>query len=1259
MNPHNQPYNYSQSTPGPPQPPWQAPPRKSGWADPRLRPQSPASPQNAGFHDFGPPLPPPPPPPAAGQQPPAQYSTAAWGVRYNQTIAPQSHESKPPLPPRPPSAAGRISPQPDYAYAPNYHQQPPPHVGASQQYPPPWSDPYQSRPSPQSSTFPAPTPAPPPPPPRPAAYEAEVQSYYNQANTAFHEYSQKPPTHHYDPQPQNAWNAQVVPAGGPAYYPSAPAPHQVTATHDAPLVSPIEPSNMPWGQQGEADTFPTANKYQRPQDNVTHSQVLGFGRPSDWELWQPGVAPEQTPTSPHNPPPDTLAQAHGSAAPPPAHASPSTSQTPNPPPVHAQSPVEIGAASPVTARRVSHQDLPKFQAEPSQSQSSQSPPSAGRRDGSMSVRSDSINSAGKIDSVIQAWSTPLRVRASHEPSSRPDSRTSTRVDSPEPVQNVKYADPYADLEPEFKASLKRYAAMLRKEISAESDEEKFEIFQSFVTKELRLRSLLYGVELNKAAKDVKKAASLADMQAALPKSVQEATEDAKSDTANHPTTSISARAVSKQPITTESGIQPRVVSAPEQPPSSKAGFLAGIGAAPEQDEAYSPGGRPRAAKTTAMPSIAGSISGMADNSASNRRSMEDDEAYSPGGRPKVLKPPVKEPDRPFPSLNTFPQNRSYERLPVGALSPSNDAPMVIEDYAMAQPPSPGMNAPMIVEPEQPRSSWTRSSEGQKPAVPIKFEPARPAYTPFRYSAATREEQTQPLQPADEAYSSLRHSMADSGRLMARETLLTTPRPSSTTGRKEHEEAFIGLIRKQSMAVRQKSAEPRGAARPGDNAIRADTPAFMRVGTPASVRAEDPSKETVKALRSLLPKKTFEESVQHPSVADLKTKIDSVPNQFEFIHETVVHWDRTNREVRKQQDTERRTRQEESEAHLDALFNDNEIGYADIGNLEAEFKLAEAEQKYRENQEELESFAGQVFTPVTERLRKEIRDLSKAYATATELLDRESEPVSRCFKGQTARARMSEVMGCVITLFNKIEIRHRKLAEAHMERERRRKHLELTVLYMNNDKAGMTKLEQDFAAAEKTQVLHEARAKDERANKLMDTFDRATVRGLGDNQMFIDDILVKIQDLKKMISSGEEAVKATLYEAEGPRDTLASTQDVVGLVMADSRKMLALSNEADVLLNDSDYGVSVAEAQVANADKVTYTSLEKEKAKEDVKLVEEMNVRIASVTKGPQDAIDAIREMMDQIGDDPEHQDRIKKALQAAKQRNASNDQAHA
>jgi len=154
-------------------------------------------------------------------------------------------------------------------------------------------------------------------------------------------------------------------------------------------------------------------------------------------------------------------------------------------------------------------------------------------------------------------------------------------------------------------------------------------------------------------------------------------------------------------------------------------------------------------------------------------------------------------------------------------------------------------------------------------------------------------------------------------------------------------------------------------------------------------------------------------------------------------------------------------------------------------------------------------------------------------------------------------------------------------------------------------------------------------------------------------MFIDDVFAKLQDLKKAILLYKDASKAKLYEADGPRDTLSSAQDVVDAVMEDSRRLLALSNEADILLNDADYGVSVAEARVANADQATHGKLDMEKAKEDAKLVQETNARIGSITKGPQDAITLIREIIDRIGDDPEHQERIKKALEAAKQRNAS------
>lgn len=1140
----------------------------------------------------------------------------------------QAHEPKPPLPPRPPSAAGRLSPQLDHAVGGKYsHQVPPSSLPPGQQFTTSWNDPYHPNPSPQASTFAVP----PPPPPRPAEYEAQIQAQHNRINSPQPEYSHHAPSHHYDPPPQNTWNTQAVPSTGPAYYPTAPPLAQVLGTVDGPLVSPIEPNNAFWGHQSASQT---TNNYRPPakiEDRPSHPQALGFGAPSDWEHLDPSAPPsEQTPTSP--PPAETLYQPQGHISPPQTHTTIPTSETPKPPSSQPLPPVEIGAPSPVTPRKDTFVHHPPNNIAAPAHRVDERPSSAGRSDNNMSVRSDSLNGTEKIDSAIQAWNTPLNVPRGRESTPRPESRTSTRVASLEPSPTVKVVDPYADLEPEFKASLKRYAAMLRKEAAAGTDEEKFDVFQTFVTKELRLRSLLYGVELKKDTKEVRKAASLADIEAALPKSAfpsvpsEVLQQVLPEDKAIEPVPTLQ-----QQPPTTAQSPAPQPViptfNQKEPPILETSKPLHDVPPAPPPPTEQNPEKRPRSN----------------DDSYVIVTAPGDEEAYSPGGRPIVkMIPPAALQD----------QGRS--KSPVPALSPSNDAPMVIEDYLMPNPTSPSINAPILVVAEGPQVSPGRSSESNKPVVAIKFEPPRPAYTPFRYSTAVQEEKAKMLQPADRTYSSLRHSVSDSGRLMAQEGSLVPARPSSSSGRREHEEAFIGLIRKQSMAVRQKTPAPPNTIRPRDNMAKPEPPMVMRVGTPAIIKVVDPLKDAVTALRSLLPKEMSPLTLGHPKLKAVKSKIDAVPDQFGFIHETVVEWDRTNKEVRKEQEAERHTRQEESEAHIDGLFNDNEIGYADIGALEAEFKLAEAERRYRENQEELESFTAQVFAPVTERLQKEIAELMTAYTMAIDLLDLESEPVSRCFKDDNERAKMSEVMNCVLALFNKIEIRHLKVAEAHVERERRRKHLELTVLYTNGDTAGVKNLEKEFAVAEKMQVLHEARGKDNRANKLMDTFDRATVRGLGDNQMFIDDVLAKLRDLQKSIESGEASTDK-LYDREGPRDTLTSVQEMVDAVMADSRKLLGLSNEADILLNDADYGVSVAEARVANADNATYGNLEKEKAKEDAKLIEETNGRIRSVTKGPQDAIALIREVIDRIGDDPEHQDRIKKALEAAKQRNASID----
>ena len=985
-------------------------------------------------------------------------------------------------------------------------------------------------------------------------------------------------------------------------------------------------------------------------------------------------------------------------------------QTPKPEPARPGYPVEIGAPSPVTPRKDSHahpagsDHVPPPIAQPVEERL----PSAGQYHSDVSVRSDSLNSTGNIDSVIQAWTTPLKPRPVQQSTSQPESRASApQVSSPEPgpsPSSVKVNDPYADLEPEFKASLKRYAAMLRKEAAAETDDDKFTIFQTFVTKELRLRSLIYGVELKKeAAKEVRKAASLADIQAMLPSSalptgaqseyvgrvkepVRKASEPAGA--------SVSAQLPQMQPpaSTPLPGLAQPVAGQKERPKPEtvkSASFVPPLApqwaarppvedrakskddgyvmvAAPGADEAYSPGGRPLMTKVSAS---------------------GNEETYSPGGRPMTTKPTIASPAKP--SIRTSDQG-PLRQPSQEAWSPSNDAPMVMDDYVTLRPASPSINAPIVVAPEPPPAqSSPRPSQGtNKPVIPIKFEPARPAYTPFRYNAGVQEEKAKTLAPADKAYSSLRSSQVDSGRLLAQDAALLAPvRPTSTSGRKEHDEAFIGLIRKQSMAVRHKSPGRApslpGSMKPGiggynSTPAKSEPPLVMRVGTPAGpLKPQQPPadhlKEAVDALQALLPpsdnlQTPIDSTADHPKLKTVKSKIDSIPDQFSFVHDAVVEWDRTNRMVRKEQEAERQHRQGESEAHIDALFNDNEIGYADIGELEAEFKLSEAEKRYDEDQAELESFTSQVFVVVTERLQKEIAELMTAYTVAVDLLDLESLAVTRCFKahdGEKKQVRMTEVMSCVLMLFNKIDTRHRKLAEAHVERERRRKHLELTVLYTNGDVQAVKELEKEFAAAEKMAVLHEARAKDNRANKLMDSFDRATVRGLGDNQVFTDEVFAKLQDLNNALDITSSDVEDKISEANGLRETLHLAQNTLDSITSDSRRLLALSNEADVLLNDADFNVSVAEARVANADKPTYAKLEQEKGKEDMKLIEEMNKRMGSVAKGPAEAGRLLREISERIGDgsamgdgagegkgeDPEHAERIKRALEMAKMRN--------
>src|ERR1700722_16987841 len=98
-------------------------------------------------------------------------------------------------------------------------------------------------------------------------------------------------------------------------------------------------------------------------------------------------------------------------------------------------------------------------------------------------------------------------------------------------------------------------------------------------------------------------------------------------------------------------------------------------------------------------------------------------------------------------------------------------------------------------------------------------------------------------------------------------------------------------------------------------------------------------------------------------------------------------------------------------------------------MESDFKLTEAKKKNEEAQQELESFTKQLFELVTQRMEKEILNLNAQYVLAMALLDLKSNSASHCMNRDDDHVQTAQVMDVVISLFNKLQVRYQKLAEA--------------------------------------------------------------------------------------------------------------------------------------------------------------------------------------------------------------------------------------
>lgn len=496
-------------------------------------------------------------------------------------------------------------------------------------------------------------------------------------------------------------------------------------------------------------------------------------------------------------------------------------------------------------------------------------------------------------------------------------------------------------------------------------------------------------------------------------------------------------------------------------------------------------------------------------------------------------------------------------------------------------------------------------------APLTINPPRPIYTPFQYTEGPQRgsDKLSFGRPAYQAYSDLRAS-AVNGRLMSNAPPPTNRSRSATLtspAQNEHDETFLGIIRHKSSAYLE-------------TANRQSLPPNL---LPESLRQGQGKPSVVEELRAMVwtPLDKQSESSWHITIRD---GLGSFPDDFSYIQQTIDEWETTAKSRKQDLEQERTIRQEESEAQIDSLFNEKEIGYADINTLEEDFRQTEARIQLDEERQEVEDFISQVFNPLDERLKEEISALRKSYDSALTQLERDQKgknsPVEQCSPSVT--------MKMVNEIHSKLELRFQKRLEIALDCERRRKKAERRPLVFMGDMGSLRKLDGDFDRMEKRNMLEAAKDRDDRANRLMDSFDDAILHGLGMNQSLLDELVSKVARLE-----------STTLRASGLPDSeieqiLKSAATFAASLRADSEAILRCSGIADMALNDADYNVSVAEARYANSDTEVFSRLEDEKKKEDAILETDLKSKFQSIVKSPVEIESIVQRLLQDLVNSP-------------------------
>ena len=699
-----------------------------------------------------------------------------------------------------------------------------------------------------------------------------------------------------------------------------------------------------------------------------------------------------------------------------------------------------------------------------------------------------------------------------------------------------FNDPYADLDPWGRASLNRFAAMLREEARVESNKDKLNIFNVFASRESRLRVVLYGTDdeliLPQKSTDVPTAEpQRAPSQKHRLQHLGKASSLKKAIQQNK-TAKIQQSAKELPPlppnrdsliIPPTSKLTPLIVESDPKQATSEASACN-----PSDSPQYSPGGRPIIQH---LPRMSIDIDGEQGDSSIGMKSEDD-------------------------RRNTALQADRVEELSCSGAAASEQV------IAHARP---------------------RVHEGGS-EVKNYLTNRRSVYRPF--AAQTMESLENAITFGHESSSKAEDPPVPA--LFAPTSQYNSTLPS-------------GNIVNESAIGSDKTKEP-ASGLPLDlrRFVDADFDPLVMVLPESEVVLEDSTQLT-----------------------DLKIMMDAVPDDFSFIHASVVAWDANVKNQREDNERQRHARQIESEQRIDALFDDHEIGYGDIAELEGEFKQSEAVRKAEEDRSEYQTFVEDVFNLVWTRLHYELDQLIPHYEQYSKLMNETLAGKEMFDLGKDGLA-LAPTMTAFLGLHQKLEIRYQKAFEAVLERDRRLKKTEISPWYTLSNIVKVKQLEKQFEDAEKNAIIEYCQQRDKRANKLMDVLDQNTLRGVGSNQDYMEAVMKAV----RRIASGRAF--ASVPSSDGPKggiELVQKAKTITNLLASSSEQIVQTFHVADMLLNSADYEVSVAKAKIARADMATLAKLKEERAKEDQKLMRDLEHRLALIREDSRRTNDEIIKLM--------------------------------